>query len=187
MTIPDKSNLPYYDDKISAGGKDMSSYMRELVNSLNSAYDGIYQSVTGTISGDRGLASSRYTPIAIGSTAEGAGSYVADHQTAYVMRKGIFVDAYVDIAWTAHTGVGNLLIEMPYQCVEYDNAPFIGTVMAENIVFNGYLCGVMDPGTRNMAIVDVQSGGAFANIAIPNFATTLRVHIRYPGVEVELA
>jgi len=185
VTIPDKSHLPYYDDKIASGGKDLSGYMRELVGALNDQYNGLFQTVTGSISDDLGISGWQYTPIAVGSTAEGSGTYVAEHQTSYVMRQGIFVDAYVDIAWTAHTGTGNLVIEMPYQCVAYDNYPFIGTVMSENLVFNGYLCGVMEPGTRNMSVVDVQSGGAFAPVAVSNFATTLRIHIRYPGVEVE--
>jgi len=186
MTIPDRSNLPYYSEQISSGGKDLAEYVRELVSALNTQYNGIYQTISGSVSDDLGVGGWQYIPTVIGSTTEGVGTYVADHQTSYVMWQGIFVDAYIDIGWTAHTGTGDLIIEMPYQCVTYDNYPFIGTVMSENLIFSGYLCGVMEPGTRNLSIVDVQSGGAFAPVAVSNFATTLRIHIRYPGVEVEI-
>lgn len=180
MRVSDKSYLPSYNVRVDKDGMNVSEYMQELTHALEDQYDEMSSAINGTIFSDLDEDENKYVPVILGSTADGVGTYVADHQTAYAFRMGSFVDVWFDISWTAHTGTGNLLLELPYKSIQFDNEPFVASVSADNLVFSGYLVGSVIPDSFNMEILDVQSGGAAVNIAVSNFATTLRGHVRYP-------
>ena len=183
MTLPLDTLLPLHSEKIKEGGESLNTYLRDLTTTLQRQYDDIAHTINGDTRRSVDTGSRQYTPTVSGLTTAGVGTYV--HQTGWVFRQGLMIDFFFDLRWTAHTGTGSLIVDMPYQCAEIDHFPFVGPIMAQNVVFTGYLSGVALPGTRSLEIVDTRSGLAFNNITVPNTDTTLRGTIRYVGVGIE--
>ncbi len=182
MTIPSTTILPLHSERIKEGGEELDKYLRELIFSLQRQYEDVAQAVNGDIRSDVDIGSRQYIPTVSGSSTEGSGTY--DHQVGWVLRQGLLVDYWFDIKWTAHTGTGNLIVDLPYLSIESEQNPFVCVISAENIAFSGYLTGTVDPGTRELQIYDNRSGTTFNNIALPS-AATLRGHLRYVGREIE--
>ena len=183
MTLPTTTTLPLNHEQIQAGGLPLDKYITDLVFSLQRKYEDVVHVVNGTIRRDVDSGARQFIPTVSGATIVGVGTYV--HQDGWVLRQGLMVDFWFDIHWTAHTGTGTLLVDLPYQCALSNHYPFVGVISAANITFNGYLTGMVDTGTRNMLIHDNISAGAFINITVPNADTKVRGNVRYVGVQVE--
>jgi len=185
MTLPTTATLPIHSDKIIEGGEALDKYMKELVVTLQRQYEDMAEAINGDFKLDVLTGSSNFTPTISGSTTSGVGTYVANTQTSRVLRKGLEVEFWFDIAWTAHTGTGNLLVDLPYEVADSANFPYVGVVMAENITFSGYLTGTALPATRSFQIIDTRSATTFNNIAVTNANTTLRGYVKYIGKAIE--
>jgi len=183
MTIPSTTILPLHSERIKEGGEELDKYLRELIFSLQRQYEDVAQAVNGDIRSNVDVGSKQYTPTVSGGTLAGTGTYT--HQIGWVLRQGILVDVWFDVRWSAHTGTGVLEVDLPYECIESAQNPFICAISAQNITFSGYLTGNIDPGTRNLQIYDNRSGTTFNNITVPNTDTTIRGHCRYVGREIE--
>jgi len=183
MTIPQETILPVHSERIMAGGHDLDRYIRELVKKLTEDYQSLAQGVNGELRNDQDTGIRAYTPTISGSTAAGAGTYT--HQNGWVFRQGLLVDVWFDIRWSAHTGTGNLLVDLPYLVAQNSQEPWVCAVAAQNITFTDYLTGNALSNTRTLEILDNRSGTTWANIAITNADTTLRGHVRYVGQQIE--
>lgn len=179
MTIPETTRLPFHEEHIASGGKALSAYMKELIKKLEDDYQVMAMTTNGTLRSDASPKQRNYTPTVSGGTTAGAGTYT--HQTGWVMRQGLITDVWFDVRWSAHTGTGDLQLDLPYEAAYSDNEPFQGTLSAENLTFSGFLTGSVLPDSRAMEVIDTQSGGASARVAITNADTTIRGHIRYVG------
>ena len=118
-----------------------------------------------------------WTPTIIGLTTAGAGTYTA--QVGRYTRTGNRVHATAYVAWTAHTGAGDLLLSgLPFASANVTNATPVGAVMASNLTFSGQLvCGI-SPNTSRIWFNGVTSAAATSIVAMDT-AATLWVSITY--------
>lgn len=182
MTLPLNTILPLHSENIQQGGKNLEKYMRELVFTMQRQYEDIAQAVNGDIRNSQEPGNQNYTPTIEGATVAGVGTYT--NQIGWVLRQGLMVDVWFNIKWTAHTGTGGLVLTLPYKSAVTPGNPWVGSIIASGITFTGYLCGSVSPDTRNLRIIDTQSGGSAVEIAILNSAT-LTGHVRYVGQAIE--
>ena len=112
-----------------------------------------------------------WTPVMAGSSTPGTGTYTT--QAGYFTRIGrtVFVQCY--IAWTAHTGTGNMYISLPYassaslqygmNIIDYANLTVAGIAGIET-----------RPGfASTILIVAPTTGGSVSSIPFDSAATVL--------------
>ncbi len=186
MTIPSTTILPLQSDRIQRGGRDLDRYMRELIFTLQRQYEDMAQAINGDIQNNALVGRNNYTPTISGSTLAGVGTYASPgYQIGWSLRQGLMVDVWFDVRWTAHTGTGDMTLDLPFLSAVSDENPFIAVIAADNITFTDYLIGSVSPDTRNLLIQDVRSATTFNSIAVTNADTTLRGHVRYIGQALE--
>lgn len=66
----------------------------------------------------------QWSPTVYGTTTPGTTTYV--HRSGWSWRRGLLVQLWLDIQWSAATGTGNLAIQLPYKVLASDNEPFVG-------------------------------------------------------------
>jgi hypothetical protein len=179
MTLPTDTNLPYRSQDILSGDPLlMARYMRDLVDTLEDNYQKTVEVVNGNLR--------QWTPIVIGTATAGIGTYA--HQTGWLSRSGIYVDLWMDVEWSAHTGTGNLAIQLPYRSARSSNEPWgCGALQVSNITFTAgytYLVWKAEQNTFQGTIVQCGSGVAASGLAIPG-SGALVGHLRYVGQEFE--
>ena len=162
--------------------QDMASALYEL----QAAYESIAESVNGSFKSSYLLQRNQWMPLLKGTTTAGIFTYTV--QRGWVFRKGIMVDVWGEIGWSANVGAaGNLYVELPYQVALSDDKPFIGTVQASSIAFGaGNTMIHIDaiPTTYRGEIWVSGSGVAESNLAVPA-SGKLIFNIRYIGVQNE--
>jgi len=183
LTIPEKIIFPEYPEAGNENPQAVNDYNRQMVRTLTSSYEEIATAVNGDIRNDQDTDSRQYVPTISGGTAVGIGTYT--HQTGWVFRQGIIIDVWFDIRWSAHTGTGTLLVNLPYLSALSDNFPFVGSIQAANITFSGYLTVDVIPNSRTASVRDIISGAGISDISITNADTTIRGHLKYVGQAIE--
>ncbi len=111
------------------------------------------------------LVATSYTPVVSGATTAGAGTYTT--QTAsYTIENGrLKVD--INVAWSAHTGTGQILISLPFAAA---NKIQLLTVSAENLLFAGQLCASVTPTGNVVKLWVAASNAALAAVAMDTAA-----------------
>ena len=186
MTLSTEITLPAIDKEIVDDSVKMERYLRDLTRDLEQMYIEVAEGVNGNIKTNDSLAQDSYTPEVFSSgAAEGTGTY--DHQIGWVLRKGIIVDTWFDVQWTAHTGTAGvpMYISLPYLVAQSAQKPFVGVLYSSNITFAGsYITCNAAPNTRRCNIWTSTSAGAGAQV---NLDTTGQFagHIRYIGQGIE--
>lgn len=89
-----------------------------LVAQLQSVYNQIAIGVNGDIR--------PWEPVVYGATTAGTTTY--SHRSGWSFRRGLLVQLWMDVSWSAGTGTGNLAIELPYKVSASDNQPFVGFI-----------------------------------------------------------
>lgn len=137
MTLPIENILPFAPDLITTGGKDLSQYMRDLTNTLQSQYRDVAEAINGNQrSSDIVISEGSYMPELYGGTV--AGSFTYTDRSGYVYRQGLLVDLWGDIKWSAVGGAtGILILKLPYKVaiVNPNTAPFIGHVQTDGLTY----------------------------------------------------
>lgn len=178
MTLPNDIIYPLDTDLLREGDfTSLKKYIRLLVESLTERDRQVVDVVNGTIQ--------MFSPILKGSTVAGVGTY--NYQTGWYLRQGLMVDIWFDISWSAHTGTGNLYVELPYTVANSENNPFVGTLNSSNITYTAGYTAVTcraEPNTIKCNIMQYGSGVALAVIAVPA-SGAISGHIRYIGKEFE--
>lgn len=168
MTLPTNINLPE--------SKDL--YLRNLTYALSTYMQQTNQEANGTYIT---FTNANSYPFIVGSAITGSGTY--SNTILFSQRSNNIISVWFDITWAAHTGTGNLWIQLPYTAQFIAQRPFVGPVEASNIVFSAgmtYLSGNLIPNTNTIEIH--QSGSGLAAIALPLPASgTLRGSIVYAG------
>ena len=110
-----------------------------------------------------------FTPVVVGGTAAGAGTYT--QQIADYRRKDNEVSFYIGLAWSAHSGTGDLKIQgLPFP------AKF-GYHAVVDVWINGLLWGGarlqarIVGGTSEVTLTNITDGGSVTNVAIDASAT----------------
>ncbi len=182
MTLPTNNILPLHTEAILSGEPEqLEKYMRELVFSLQRRDEDVVQNVNGS--------TKEFTPTVSGASTTGSGTYA--NQTGWYLRQGIMVDIWFDVEWTAHSGIGNLFLNLPYKTFNTrapleTNKPFVGVLQPDSVTFAAGTAAVINaiPNTFRGEIWEYGSGIATANIAIAGTGQLIG-HIRYVGTEFE--
>lgn len=178
MTLPIELILPLNEERLeTADPKQIASYVRELVTTLSRSYQDISQSINGDIR--------QFLPVVAGMTTDGTGTYTV--QDGWYLRKGLLVDFWYAVVWTAHSGTGQIKINLPYKVKKSINNPFVGEVHGVYNYAAGYTgmfsLGLSD--TFNNAIYAEGPGGVAVFPLQLLTSGTLWGHIRYIGQEIE--
>lgn len=109
-----------------------------------------------------------FTPVAAGSTSAGVGTYVA--QSGLFARIGRLFKFDLVLAWSAHTGTGDLTITgLPV-------TPAIETMLAiscDALTFSGQLVALIENGSSVIKLKSLATGANRAAIAMDSVATVL--------------
>jgi len=118
-----------------------------------------------------------FTPTVRGATSAGAGTYTL--QSGSYTRIGDRVQFECQVAWTAHTGTGSLVLAgLPFIIKnQAHNIPF--TISADNLTFAGQLCAIGSTNTTTSGIYALTSGAALSPVSIDT-AATLYISGSYP-------
>jgi hypothetical protein len=186
MTIPSQIDLPDPDGSFTP---QQVSYLHELTYRLEEAYERVAISTNGTYlyanpDSTTTIQQGVWTPEVFGVSTAGAGTY--DHQVGYTVRKGIVVDVFFDIQWSAHTGSGNMYVELPYKVRKADNMPFVSPAQTSNYTLGSIDYAVFNaiPDTYRLELWSVTTAAATANIALDTAARVIG-SITYIGQEDE--
>lgn len=177
MTLPTDIILPLRPEQIKAGGSELELYIRDLVNSLTDSY----QDVVGVVNGSL----KQWTPTVYGFTTAGsAGAYT--RQTGWYLRQGLMVDLWFDIEWTGHTGVGALVLQLPYKAAKTENFPWMDAVFTTLPLTAGYSSTLISANSDTTQGIVLQSGSGvpFINVLI-GADGRLTGHMRYVGQQFE--
>lgn len=71
-----------------------------------------------------------YTPIIVGGTSTGTGTYSYRH--GFYINMGFMWFVQFSIHWTAHTGAGGIGISLPVQANEFGKDPVVGSAFLGN-------------------------------------------------------
>jgi hypothetical protein len=178
MTLPTDWILPLNEDRLDSGDPVLiGDYIRELVSSLESIYRDLSQATNGDIR--------QFTPTILGLTTPGVGTYTV--QDGWYLRKGLMVDYWFALQWTAHTGTGFASIQLPYKVKNTISAPFVGHVHGiynYSAAYNG-MFGLCAANTFQYNLyAEAAAGAAFVSLQLLT-SGTLFGHIRYIGQEIE--
>lgn len=185
MTLPQTINLPIHTDRIESGDPaQLASYMRDLVFELQNMYSDLADNINGSVRADYDIQQSSWLPTLKGST--GAGNFTYVHQTGYSLRRGIMVDVWFDVQWSATGGAtGNLVVNLPYKVAKVSTAntlPFVGTCQPSNVTFTGGTDLVVNasPDTYDGEIWYTGNGVATGNQLVVATGRLIG-HVRYIG------
>ena len=177
MTLPIEWIFPLNEERLESGdATQIGEYTKELVITLTDMYQNIGQIINGEIRS--------FTPQVFGTTSAGAGTY--NVQDGWYLRKGLMVDYWFAIQWSAHTGTGHVYVQLPYKVKKTLNYPFNGEVHGEYGYGGGYT-GMysLAPGDtfQNLIYLEGPSLGIFQASLLTN--GTFFGHIRYIGQQIE--
>ena len=178
MTLPTDIIFPFRPEQLTSDDPQKRvEYQRDFVFTLTRMYQDMAQAINGDIRD--------FTATVLGATTTGTGTYTK--QSGTYLRQGLMVDYWFDIEWTAHTGTGNLTIQLPYKVRNVLNQPWIGVVTVDDITFPAGTTYVTIRGINSTYTAEViASGSAISSANIPIASPgQLRGHIRFLGVEFE--
>lgn len=121
-----------------------------------------------------------FIPVAKGSSTAGAGTYTT--QVGEYTRVQNRVHFSLTLVVTAHTGTGNLRIDLndiPWTPSATAGRIYPCTIHAENLTFSGQLCATISPGDKTVYLRQMGSGAASSEVALDT-AFTLQISGSYP-------
>ena len=128
MTLPLDKNLPFRQEQIEEGGKELTSYVRDLTSELQTMYSDMVDNIDGNVRD--------WSPSITGGTVAGAATYAANGQYGLYLRQGIRTTVFFYASWTAHTGNGDLVISLPYIVKSLNSVEiFLGNVETSGLAF----------------------------------------------------
>lgn len=182
MTIPSNIILPMPPDG--------DGYMSDLIYRLQDMYEQLATNSNGTYlyaNADTTTSISQgiWIPKLAGVTT--AGTFTYTQQVGYAVRKGIIVEAFFDVTWSASSGTsGDIYVELPYKVRKSDGYPFNCAVRANSVVFAGnYLVGNAIPDTYRLEIWQVTTTATSARVTLPTGGGRIAGSITYIGQEDE--
>tara|TARA_R110000868_G_scaffold300583_2_gene561001 strand:- start:1120 stop:1686 length:567 start_codon:yes stop_codon:yes gene_type:complete len=186
MTLPTTTILPLHSEKIKEGGAPLDAYMRELVFSLQRQYEDMAHAINGDTKRSVDVGNVQWKPV-LRDSANSATTFTYDHQVGRVLRKGIMVDLWFDIKWTAATATaGNMYIDLPYKVAVTEQKPFVGIVQPSGFAFTAGTDCVANA-QSNTYILDIYNTGNGTTSASQGSVSAGQLigYIRYAGQRLE--
>jgi hypothetical protein len=110
-----------------------------------------------------------FTPTIAGTSTAGSGTYSLQQGTYTKVGRAVSFRIY--IAWSAHTGTGNMAIESLPFTVSGHAAVAFGFVSGVTLTASNYLIGYADSGTTKITLLQTPTGGGSAsNVALDTSA-----------------
>lgn len=158
LTIAGLSNRDRYHGDLAFIGEDLEA----LVWQMNAALASVSPRVT------------ECRPRIVGTTLGGVGTYTA--QGGWCLKSGRQVMVSGALAWSAHTGTGNMVIAgLPYAAADkiVGAAGYRGVVaiVSQNLTFANQLSGRILAGASEIELVTFSTGAALAAVAMDTAAT----------------
>lgn len=119
-----------------------------------------------------------FTPVVFGGTVAGAAAAYSVQVGRYV-RVGKLVHATINVAWSGHTGTGDLRISgLPNPIISTTNDNPVGTCLADALTFAGQLVVYGGAGTSTLRLASQATGAAVSFVAM-DAAASLFITIMY--------
>ena len=152
---------------------------RELNYENRSEVSKALESIFLTLRGE----SETWAPVVQGGTTAGVPTYTSGEQYGYYFRQEHFVDLYFSVAWSGHTGAGDLQIVTPFTAQRFYSDLWIGEV--ESSIASTFPTGRTYLNTRinqNSNIIEIVASGTAVTSSLMQLATTgsFKGHVRFP-------
>ena len=145
----------------------------QLANNLQDMYADIVRNLNGDIK--------IWTPTISGATGAGAGTYTT--QSGLYLRQGLITDVWYYVVWSAHTGTGNMILNLPLKVKLTVRDYFTEAVEITGINLSAnytYAMARCSSNSLKCAMIEVGDDVTPQNIAMDGVAG-LRGHLRYIG------
>ena len=110
-----------------------------------------------------------FTPVVEGTSTAGTGTYT--QQQGRYTKTGREVSFEINVAWSAHTGTGNLIISgLPFTS-SGSGIVVPATVVASSLTFSGQLIGQVPSNSTQVQIRTISSGVGLGDVAMDTAAT----------------
>ena len=109
-----------------------------------------------------------------GSTTAGAGTYTTQYGQFRKVQNTVHVQ--ITVGWSAHTGTGDLIVDLPFTAV---NADQVLTVAASGLTYSNELVCVVYAGTNKGQILSQASNTAFSSVTLDTSVSQLSVSGTY--------
>lgn len=169
--------------------EEVKDYLQKLKFELEDNYQNQTQNINGFIRNSEDVDGSKWVPYIEGANNAGSPTYTV--QNGFVIRSGIVVTYWFNIAWTSLGGAtGNLRNILPYKVTKTPpvaGKAFIGAVMSSGLTYTGgrtHIACTANYDQYHGNIVATGSGLGATNISIQSNAS-ISGNITYIGVEDE--
>ena len=128
-----------------------------------------FQKVNGNFSSIFPIVST-FTPALIGVSSAGAGTYTA--QVGRYTKVYNLVYYYIYLAWSAHTGTGNMRITgLPYTSLNTTNVAYFAPVMQSSLTYSGDIIARVNNNASTIDLLYQSSGNALSNVSMDTSAS----------------
>jgi len=128
-----------------------------------------FQKVNGNFSSIFPIVST-FTPILTGVSSAGAGTYTA--QVGRYTKVYNLVYYYIYLAWSAHTGTGNMRITgLPYTSLGTTNVAYFAPVMQSSLTYSGDIIARVNNNASTIDLLYQSSGNALSNVSMDTSAS----------------
>ena len=128
-----------------------------------------FQKVNGNFSSIFPIVST-FTPVLIGVSSAGAGTYTA--QVGRYTKVYNLVYYYIYLAWSAHTGTGNMRITgLPYTSLGTTNVAYFAPVMQSSLTYSGDIIARVNNNASTIDLLYQSSGNALSNVSMDTSAS----------------
>lgn len=119
--------------------------------------------------------SDNFVATVSGSTSAGTGTYTTQYGQ-FRKTSTNTVQVQITVGWSAHTGTGNLLVDLPFTAV---NADQVLAVSASDLTYSGQLVCVVYAGTNQAQILSQVSNTTLAGVPMDATVTQLSISGTY--------
>jgi hypothetical protein len=188
VTIPNDIILPVPNETTTNTPESLNRYLVELVRSLEDMYRELSEGSNGDFRTSFSDENRIWTPT-IKDTADSTTTFTYTRQIGWVLRKGLVVDAWFDVQWTAVAGGtinGKMFLELPYKIAITDSNPFSSSVRTSTFAYTGGTSCFMDALSDTFR-GDIWNSGSGFSTARQDSRSAGRIigHIRYIGQQDE--
>lgn len=186
MSLPSELYIPFKRGAITSddvGAAD--AYFQDVIGILQAGYGDLASSINGLMRTDAGAQDTLWTPVLADTLAAGTTfTYAANGQVGWVLRRGLMVDVFFNLVWTAASAAlaGNMYVKLPYKVAVTNGKPFVGVVQTSTFAYTGGSYCVIN-GISNSVRGEVWNCGSAFTTANQQSKTTgtLCGHLRYIG------
>lgn len=144
-----------------------------LVKDLQEMYRLLRESIEGY--------TEEFTGKIYGSSSAGTGTYTAND--CYYIRRGVVIDLFYRLTWSAHTGTGDLRVQLPFFEKQFIAPVAISPIRTDNLVWPAGTDYVILKGqpNQNYALIEgCRDAGGVQTVQMDG-AANISFHHRYIG------